>query len=223
MSRIKMDIDNWNTSRLILNLTKEEDFNELGPLLLNYETSKFIPKYPIQIRTIERAKLFFNANLFNKSIPCNYFTIRIKDSNKAIGQFAFSTFEDIMLIYYWIGLEFQGKGYASEAIIELSNHIFKNSPQEKFIISLHKNNIKSCKLANKIINYMLKENPNWSFLERDDGKEEFEVVSIDKNSVKLKQIGCDEFRIVDKSTFPDEFLEVGKKEVVDMQSLIISK
>lgn len=100
----------------------------------------------------------------------------------------FQFLKDIMLIYYWIGLEFQGKGYASEAIIELSNHIFQNSSQEKIIISLHKNNIKSCKLAYKIINYMLKENPNWSFIERDDGKEEFEVVSIDENIVKLKQI-----------------------------------
>lgn len=53
-----MDIETWNASRLILNKTKEEDFNELGPLLLNYETSKFIPKYPIQIRTVDSAKIF---------------------------------------------------------------------------------------------------------------------------------------------------------------------
>ena len=215
-----MDIESWTTNRLILKHTKEEDFNELSKFLLNYQVSKYIPKYPHQIRSIEDAKPFFDKHLFNDLIV---YTIRIKESNEAIGQCGFYKTDEMLCLFYWLGSEFQGKGYASEATIEFSNYIFQKSPQKKFIISLHDDNVKSRKLAQQIIDYMIIENPEWKFLDQDDGCEIYEVVSIDEKIVKLKQNDTNEVRNVNKSTFPDEFLKVGTKEIVNTRSLIISK
>lgn len=216
----EMNIKNWETDRLEIERTEEEDLNELSPLLLNYETSKFVSKYPKQFRSVEDAKNFIFYNLYSGLIS---FTIRIKGDRTVIGQFGFSIFEDLIYLFYWLGLNFQGKGYASESLIELSNKIFKKSKQQtKFIISLHKDNLKSRKLADKIVKFMLNDNPGWTLFERDDGMEEYEVFSIDENFVHLKN-DSDEYRIVYKSTFPDEFLEIGKKETLNLLSLIVTK
>ena len=215
-----MNIKNWTTNRLILQSTKEEDFDELCKFLLDYQVSKYIPKYPHQIRSIEDAKPFFYKNLFDN---LTVYTIRIKDNNEAIGQYGYFKNDEMIAAFYWLGSEFQGKGYASEASIEISNQIFRKTPQQKFVISLHDENLKSRKLAQKIIDYMIKENPNWEFIDHDDGCETYEVISIDDQTVKLKQIESKETKIVNKSTFPDEFMAVGAKEIVDTRSLIITK
>lgn len=215
-----MNIKNWTTNRLILQSTKEEDFDELCKFLLDYQVSKYIPKYPHQIRSIEDAKPFFMKHLFN---DLTVYTIRIKENNEAIGQYGYYQNDEMLAVFYWLGSEFQGKGYASEATIEFSNYIFQKSPKPKFVISLHDDNLKSRKLAQKIIDYMIKENPEWNFLDHDDGCETYEVVSIDEKTVKLKQNENNEIRIVNKSTFPDEFMSVGAKEIVDTRSLIITK
>ncbi|KAK8857610.1 hypothetical protein M9Y10_016015 [Tritrichomonas musculus] len=213
----------WKTMRLIIKRTVEEDFEELGPLLLDYNITKYLLKNPVQIRNIESAKSFFYDYLFNGIIS---FTIRIKSTNEVIGQIGYPYESDNLSIFYWIGSKFQDQGFASEATIGLTNYIFRKSLKKKFQIQFHKENEKSSKLAVKIISFILQQNPDWVSLTKEDQIENYQIINIDHLFVRMKlQSNDQEDRIdcADKSTFPDEFLIVGQKIQIHLNFFVISK
>lgn len=150
-----MNIEKWATERLILTPTKEEDLDELAPMLLNEKVSMYLNEHISKIPTIEAAKSFLLSILSYYNIV---FTIKTKEHNQIIGQTGFIGINGELSIYFWLGTEYQGKGYASEATVELSYNIFTKLNYRTFSVSFFTNNIASRKVAYKIGEVMLKFN-----------------------------------------------------------------
>ena len=95
------------------------------------------------------------------------FTIKIKNDQNPIpiGQIGFyyidQTCKEIGIFYY-IGENFQKKGYAKEASCPLIRHLFENLPCTKFIkIDFIENNIGSQKIGDAICEDILKYHPSY--------------------------------------------------------------
>lgn len=221
-----MSSDNWITERLIIKPTNEEDYNELAKLVIDKEVSYTIDEFPFMFRTIKAAREFV-ASLENG------FTIRMKDTNVIIGQFGYQLSDGDIYMFYWIGSEYQNKGFASEAAIEFSNDYFEKSKSDKFNIEFSPLNVSSAKLAHKIIQFMLQKHPDWIFIEEEEEVEDFVVQSISDENVYLvkkedfekmqKGFFCCRCRTIEKEKFPEELSHVGAKISTYTKIYIISK
>ena len=65
-------------------------------------------------------------------------------------------------VFYYIGEEYQRKGYAAEAACPLIRHLFENLPRTTFLkIDFQENNQGSRRIAEKICDDIIKYYPTW--------------------------------------------------------------
>lgn len=82
----------------------------------------------------------------------------IKDGNTPIGKLDFNLIDNSIYPGYWLGKDFQGKGYMSEACLELCNKVFNASDVKILYIACDFKNQNSINLAKKIFFYIKKNN-----------------------------------------------------------------
>ena len=218
-----MNTNEWETGRLILKLTNIEDLEDLAPMLLDVNVSKYLTNHFYKIPNITASKSFLNDLIRNYLLV---YTVRIKATYEIIGQVGYGINEENQLdVFYWIGSKYQGRGYGAESVVELSNELFKQLEFDIFSICFHAENISSQKLAQKIGLRMLRDNPKWRVAERKGQVTECEILSIDEKYVQIKMNTQNE-EIVDfvlKEEMPQEYLQVGKKYTEKLCYLEIAK
>lgn len=152
------------TERLILEATNSEDLKILADYLLDYEVTKYLDPtikegFSDKNEALKFLKSDNDEHEYNESIE---FTIKLKDNQQPIGKIDamiyFQDGGDMAMFGYWLGRDFQGKGYAQEACYSLCDKFFKASNVNSVYMSCHLENDKSSKLANKILDYLEKNN-----------------------------------------------------------------
>ena len=153
----------YETERLILERTTEQDYYPLAQLMFNKNVNIDYQRPTLYLNNINDSIEFIKSQS-NNSVS---FTIKLKNDGNPIimGQIGFYyvdlTCKEIGIFYY-IGENFQKKGYAGEAAIPLIGHLFDNLPCTKFIkIDYNENNIGSKKIADKICADILKNHPSY--------------------------------------------------------------
>lgn len=141
----------FETERLICEKTTTEDLPVLGELISPYEVNRYLlGSRPEGFPTKEEA-LQFVTDDFNRTDDYYLFTVKLKDSNTPIGQIGYTFKNQYLYVYYWLGLDYHGVGYASEAFIPLTKQVFKACEDVKYLcINCDYNNNDSFKLAKKI-------------------------------------------------------------------------
>ena len=156
----------FETERLKIDKMKKEDYDILSSYLMDNEVTKYlVVGSTLRFFDVKNAKRYIE---FLDRVHTATFILRLKDTKKPIGMLGFSfdnTFKgQIVNISYWLGKEYQGKGYAKEAIPMIVNEAFKNIGTLKFYIDFRTENIASKKLADSIIEYISKNNSESSKL-----------------------------------------------------------
>lgn len=154
------NIGRFETNRLILEPTTDADFNILAEYLMNPEVTRYLDPSLIDkvFLTKEEALEFLNKKAENQTIE---FTIKLKDNGLPIGIIDAMIFENNLVMFgYWLGKEFQKKGYAREAAYGFCNKVFNAEDVETCYISCLEKNCSSWNLAKDIIDYLQNHNPN---------------------------------------------------------------
>ncbi len=150
------------TPRLILERTSEDDNMHLAKILLNKNVNLYYQRPIIYLENLQKACEYVRAQNYN-SVS---FTIKLKNENLIqIGKIGFyyvdKTLKEIG-IFYFIGEEYQKKGYASEAACPLIRHLFESLPMTTSLkIDFEYSNIGSRKIAQKICDDIMKYHPNY--------------------------------------------------------------
>jgi RimJ/RimL family protein N-acetyltransferase len=75
----------------------------------------------------------------------------IKENDKLIGDIGVHFIDELQAeIGYTVSSEFQGKGYATEAVKEVINYLFKNLKKHRITASVDPRNLKSIELLDRI-------------------------------------------------------------------------
>ena len=153
----------YETQRLILERTSEKDYLPLAQIMLDTHNNSDYQRPSLYLNDINDSFKFIKTQSMN-SVS---FTIKLKNNGNPIpmGQIGFfyvdQTCKEIA-IFYFIGENFQQKGYAGEAAIPLIRHLFENLPITKFIkIDYNEKNIGSKKIADKICEDIIKYHPTY--------------------------------------------------------------
>ena len=203
--------EQWDTERLAIIPTKQEDLIELSKMFMSYNVTKYIQEWPIQFFSEEEAHQYLTETIWDLyQMP---FTIKRKSDGVIIGQVAYLvTKGSILNITYWLGESYQGQGYASEAVLELTDHIFsKYECLKVFDISFFKENCASKKLGLKIISYLLEKHPEYQIPPNVDqiNFKTFEVVEFTDEFVTIHELYQNSWTGSSTKNFPQEFLRKG--------------
>lgn len=227
-NELDIDVEKWITNRLLIERTKDEDFDELAPMLLDRNVTEYIDLFPLQFRSIEDCKKYLREMSGEGNLM---FTIRIKTTNEAIGQVGFYVYDGNISISYWIGTKYQNNGFAPEASVDLSSHIFQKSHFQTFAIYFHLSHIPAAKSALKVKNGILKEHPEWIFTYKERDIEKYIISNINDEKVTVTRTNPETSSKEskspdseqDKCSFPDELLSIGTKFELHCGFYIISK
>lgn len=166
------------TERLIIDGIKEGDIESLTKKICDEDVTKyyigdedgieegfkfsneFEAKYHVstcqRFHNICYALRGCNSNPLDRILGERDFAIRLKDTGEAIGILGYNITRkglNIKLdINYFIGKDFQGKGYTKEAATALTKLIFNNLNEGTFVASLHQDNAASERLAKSLMN-----------------------------------------------------------------------
>lgn len=156
----------FETERLEISQIKKEDYDTLAEYLMEPEVTKYlVVGKTLKFYNIKQAKNYIE---YLDRVHAATFILRLKDNKKPIGMLGFSFFntadDRVINIGYWIGKDYQHKGYAKEAIPMIVNEAFNNIGNFKIYIDFRTKNIASKKLADDIINYIEKNNSESSKL-----------------------------------------------------------
>lgn len=118
------------------------------------------------------------------------FGIKLKDSKNLIGQVEAMLFRtddgNMAMLSYWLGKDFQGKGYAREACYSLSNKVLDALDTDSIFITCDCRNFASIKLADDILDYLEKNN---KYLKLSHSQETFDMSeSIQVKMFQLKKL-----------------------------------
>lgn len=186
-SEYHFEEENWVTDRLILTPSKKEDLPELAKLFSDYSVTKYIEIDPLQIYSDSDAKMYLEEFIFDDNTST--YTINRKEDGAKIGQIAYHVHnEEIVELTYWLGKPYQGKGYASEAVVDLSNYIFSNDQNLKFLyIEFIKENVCSKLLAIKIVSNILEKNPDCKVKAIPDKSIKMKIINVFESYVELEK------------------------------------
>lgn len=143
------------TERLSISFTTEKDIDQLAPYFIDEEYLRMYDMSSVWPKNIQEAKEHLQEHNTNASEKC-YFTIKLED--KCIGQlgFSFST-PGKLWICYWLAKEYQQQGYMSEICPPMVKFFFETCEEFSMLhIRVHKKNISSKKLAEKICSFINK-------------------------------------------------------------------
>ena len=161
------------TDRLVIAPTVEQDIEKLSEYLMENEVAKYLDlDVEHSFQTKEQAMNFLKNKSSDEIIDAVEFTIKLKDSGLPIGKLDLMLFENsILSLGYWLGKDFQGKGYMSEACHKVVNKAFNASDIEMLYIACDFKNAPSIKLADRIFDHIEKSNKNANLLRK---KKDFE-------------------------------------------------
>ena len=151
-----LSLSGIETKRLEVNAIKEEDYD----ILANYLMDPDVTKYLLTSKTLRFYKVN-DARLFIERLDKAYivtFILRLKDTKVPIGMLGFTFMPTaagkVINISYWLGKEYQKKGYAKEAIPKIVAEVFDNIKNLKLYIDFRKPNIASKRIADHIADYI---------------------------------------------------------------------
>lgn len=183
------DISAFETERLILQPSTFKDLEILSGYLMDREVTKYLdPSIKKGFDTQNEALEFLNnAGQSGEKIS---FAVKLKDSKNLIGQVETMLFRtnygNMAMISYWLGKDFQGKGYAREACYSLSNKVLAASDIDSIFITCDCRNFASIKLAGDILDYLEKNN---KYLKLSRSQEIFDLYeSIKAKMFQLKKL-----------------------------------
>lgn len=155
------------TDRLIITQTDEGDLDKLSEYLLDKEVTKYLdPTLKDGFETKEQALSFLKTKGSDEFDYTLEFTVKLKDRNAPIGKLDLSLFKlgsssySGVYVGYWLGKEYQGKKYMSEAAVALCNEAFNALDVQALYIVCDPENAKSIGLAEKIFDSIEKINSN---------------------------------------------------------------
>ena len=155
----------YETQRLILERTNENDYESLGKIIFNKNVNFFFQRPIMYLETVPSA-INYVRNHNNYTVS---FTIKLKTNSTPIqiGQIGYYYVDytcNEIGVFYFIGENYQKKGYASEAAVPLIRHLFESLPLTNILkIDFNENNIGSRKIALKICNDIMKYHPDYIF------------------------------------------------------------
>ena len=156
------------TERLILAPTVDEDFDKLSEYLLDKDVTQYLDPSPTVkkgFETKEEAFHFLKSEGSSEISNTLEFTIKLKEDNLPIGKLDLMLCEkSTVMVGYWLGKEFQGKGYMSEASFELCNKAFLASDIKILYIACDVENKGSAHLAVKISDYIERSNEDMNLI-----------------------------------------------------------
>ena len=129
----------YETERLIVREWEDDDYRDL----FEYASDERVAKYLFQPykdletakKRIAKLKAQYQEDSFKRDYP-----IMLKSENKVIGSISMSDYKPqaggIIMIGYTLNHNYQGNGYATEAVIGLFKHIKKNKIAKR-IFALH--------------------------------------------------------------------------------------
>ena len=127
-----------------------DDADELTTIANNYNIAKFMTNRFSHPYAKENALAFFES--IKNDVPNRIFAITVND--KIVGSTGVHFQEDIFVnnaeIGYWIGEPYWGNGYATEALIQISEYAFKTFPINRLFCRVFGNNPKSMKVVEKV-------------------------------------------------------------------------
>ena len=150
------------TERLSISLiNNDNDYDILSSLLMDKDVYYYFDTPRLNLITkneyINYLKSIAHCALY-------FCIIKLKESNKIIGMLDYYIDQSNYFgLGYFIGKEFQKKGYATEACIPLTNLIFENLDQKTMSLTFKEKNLASKKLAIKIVNYINSIHKNWKW------------------------------------------------------------
>ena len=178
----------YETQRLILQRTSENDFEALANLIIKRNVNYYYQRPIMYLENIESAINYIKNH--NKSSVS--FSIKLKGYPYPIivGQIGFYYVNpscNEIGIFYFIGENFQKKGYAAEAARPLIKHLFENLPLTTTLkIDFCDKNIASKKLALLICNDIMKDHPNYDFGELDPFVDKYTMINEPPSDGKVK-------------------------------------
>lgn len=116
------------TARLLLDVPRNDDLADIVYLANNHKIASMLATMPHPFGIDDARELVARAK--HNSLQWAKFAIRLKSTGRFIGATGFGPFgeESEVHLGYWIGEPFQGKGYATEAIQALIDHVFTQTP-----------------------------------------------------------------------------------------------
>jgi len=139
------------TDRLFLRkleLNHREDFFKYRSLPQICEYQSFAPK------SLKGADDFIKAIASNPNIPNTWFQLAIvnRNDNKLIGDVGIHFLEDNAQaeVGYTLAPDFQGQGYATEALKAVISYLFFEMKKHRVTASVDPNNIKSIRLLERL-------------------------------------------------------------------------
>ena len=139
------------TERLFLRSVKLSDAESM----LGYRSNPIVYKYQNwKPRTLEDVKSFISESISSvPNIPNTWHQlgIFIKGNSELIGDIGIHFIDDLQVeIGFTLSVENQGKGYATEAVINIINYLFNTLKKHRVIASVDPRNSKSISLLNRI-------------------------------------------------------------------------
>ncbi|MGK0600335.1 GNAT family N-acetyltransferase [Yokenella regensburgei] len=109
-----------HTDRLVLRPFKPEDTIALHTLAGNPELAKWTQSFSIPF-TLQKAEEWISRAIDQTANKTNItFSLHLKDNDELVGAASFRlTGDQEAELGYWLGVEFQGKGYCVEAVREV--------------------------------------------------------------------------------------------------------
>lgn len=142
------------TKRLILHKTEEKDLKRIWSILLIEDVSKYYLTAKINKNWEDEKKYQYKKleKASNKDVFC--WTIELKDTNEVIGQITVQESNNpdksIRDMGWFIDPEYQHKGYAKEAAIEVLKYMFNEVQIKKIETGVATVNPNSFKLLEKL-------------------------------------------------------------------------
>lgn len=137
----------YETERLIVRHWKNEDYKDLFEYASEKEVTKFLTwsTYKDEQTAIERIEHLIEKYKLNK--VTNDYAIELKEENKVIGSIGINNYsesaEGVAEIGYVLSLNYQGKGYMTEALKGMFKFIKKSGFAKRIICQHDTLNVKS--------------------------------------------------------------------------------
>ncbi|MBN1211544.1 MAG: GNAT family N-acetyltransferase [candidate division Zixibacteria bacterium] len=144
------------TERLVIETFTPDDLEDFHAIVSNKEVTRYIPEDPM---TLEKFTEIFNFLLerYKKNTPENIvrfsLAVREKETRRLAGWVGLGQLEinhEEIEIYYGMGRESWGRGYATEAARELLRYGFENLKLERIVAIVLPDNPASIRVVEKI-------------------------------------------------------------------------
>jgi len=140
-----------STERLFLRSVKLSD----AVSIIRYRSNPIVYTYQNwKPETLEDVKSFIRESISSvPNIPNTWHQlgIFIKENRELIGDIGIHFIDNLQVeIGFTLSLEYQSKGYATEAVVEIINYMFYTLKKHRVIASVDPRNTKSISLLNRI-------------------------------------------------------------------------